>query len=495
MMVGGSTAGVESNEPVGVESESSSHRDRSGSMSSLPTTPTVPFAAAHQRMTPPVVPVDLITPRYQKKTRSSRQMQVTDSSQARFGTSEALRQRTVETLSIRHAGAEYHEVMRFRTYAVFRHGKHRVLSNSVGYSTDGDLVMVREDMAQKAVGDDATPGALEKRGTCIVNAVCLNPRARRPLTDTEAAETRKLNAPRFKKYPGIKCPKNRKLRNRLINDHWATLFMAKLGSKARGSDDSDSDDNGAAPPMFPESKMFQSLLHKEQEQQFAILERRGVSPTLRPVLPPDALRDPDSGEARYQALSAKLKDELKNALTSEFLTQQVADLDVYFTEYLRQKNEDNVPLRFVFRDGYCRLVCHGVAEYYQLVSRSVTDKDGQRVTLVSRPSKRSELLPPSTPLLQLLYQKKGRHNTSPPMGPMTPQTPFANSTSGDDGLPPVFSLDDPILYDAQCPRPSTGEMTQTQKKKLKRLQKEQAAAAAAPVCEPKQAVPGKRKKN
>jgi hypothetical protein len=151
----------------------------------------------HQRMTPPIVPVDLITPRYQRKTRTSRQMQVTDSSQARCAMSAALQQKTVETLSIRHAGAEYHELMRFRTYAVYRHGRHRVMSNSVGYSTDGDLVLVREDMSQKAVVD-ALPGELEKRATSIVHAVCLNPTARRPLTDTEASEPRKLNAPRFK---------------------------------------------------------------------------------------------------------------------------------------------------------------------------------------------------------------------------------------------------------------------------------------------------------
>ena len=424
-------------------------------------------------MTPPIVPVDLITPRYQKKTRTSREMKVTDSSQPRMGTTAVLQQRTTETLSIRHAGAVYHEEMRFRTYAVFRHGRHRVLSNSVGYSSDGDLVMVREDVSQKALLD-ASPGEFEKRSTAIVHAVCLNPSARRPLTDTEQLnEPRSLNAPRFKKYPGIRCPKNKKLRNRLMNDHWATEFLQKIHArKPENDDDDDDDDDASARPAFPESQMFQALLHREQDEQFSILEKKGVSPTLRPALaPPEQVRDPNSAEVRFLGLSAKLKEELFHALSSEFLTQQVADLDRYFSEYLRQKNEDNVPLRFVFRDGYCRLVCHGVAEYYQLVSRSSTEPSGLRVTLVSRPSKRSDLQPPSMPLLQLLYQKKGKCNTSPPIGPSTP-TGGAAGTSSDDGAPPLFNLDDPIVYDAQCPRATTNEITQTQKKKLKRLQKQ-----------------------
>lgn len=423
------------------------------------------------------VPVPLITPRYQKKTRTHNQITVVpaapsestqsptvdsptqssdSASSAKASVSQLLKQRSTDALHIKHGDARYNEQVQFHTYELYRHGKHEIHSKSIGYSSDGDLVLVREDYALVSDSDLE----VQKQGTVIGSAVCLNPKARRPLTDEEAAlKPKKLKAPRFRKYPGIKCPRNKKVRNRLMNDHFANEYARKIYEATCN----DSVDEEAVSPTFPalSKEIALAVVHIDEDKERRELERRGIYLSTPPLHP--ASTDPNSGDVRFQQLNNKLKEELKNALGSEFLTQQIIDLEAYFVDYIKNPPADDAPMVFQFRDGYGRLVCHGVAAFYNLVSKSREGgPDEKRQTTVARP-KRTEVQLPNCSLLSVLQRKQGR---SPVMaGAPSP-------------LMPPFHLDDPLLVysekhvDAALAQ-AKSEITSTQKKKLRKTMRTQ----------------------
>ncbi|CUE71570.1 Hypothetical protein, putative [Bodo saltans] len=470
------------------------------------------------------VPVPLITPRYQRKTRTKNMMTIVsgdaattlssvgddDSSSStrspipsheefsappeappsppiaanRSSVNEALRQRSEDTLQIKHGKVNYNERVQFHTYEMFRHGSRQVQSRSVGYSSDGDLVLYKDQYAM-IVSDSEIAVA----GVSIDSAVCLNPAARRPLTDAEAdLQPRYVKGSRFKKYPGVRAPKNRKIRNRLMNDHFATEISRKIYDACvdHAGMDRDLEMEDLTRPTFPKlSKQMRDLVvHVDEDKERHELERRGIyaTPPLD-AAPNPMLIDPNSGEYRFNQLNARLKDELKNALGSEFLTQQIIDLEAYFSEYVTHPPKDDQPMAFQFRDGYGRLVCHGVAAYYNLVSRSQDGAcaDEKKTTLVSLPKRsakerRVEL--PSQSLLVTLQRRQGR---SPVLiGAPSP-------------IMPAFNLDDPVVYsekhvDAALQAKASSSMSATQKKKLRKTMKELAnelEKSSAPSIAPK----------
>lgn len=48
-------------------------------------------------------------------------------------------------MTITNGPLEYDQVVHFHTYDVYKQGKHHIHSRSVGYSSEGDFVMTRED--------------------------------------------------------------------------------------------------------------------------------------------------------------------------------------------------------------------------------------------------------------------------------------------------------------------------------------------------------------
>lgn len=385
---------------------------------------------------------------------------------------DTLRKRSEDTLQIKHGQANYNERVQFHTYELFRHGSRQVQSRSVGYSSDGDLVLYKDQYAM-VVSDSE----LAVSGVAIDGAVCLNPGARRPLSDAEAALGPKhVKGSRFKKYPGVRAPKNRKIRNRLMNDHFANEFSRKLYDACVDNADVDRDleMGDLTRPTFPKlNKHVRDLVvHVDEDKERRELERRGVfsTPSLD-AAPNPMLTDPNSGEYRFNQLNARLKEELKNALSSEFLTQQIIDLEAYFTEYIKNPPEEDHPMTFQFRDGYGRLVCHGVAAYYSLVSRSQEGGSGaieeKKKTVVSFPKKsgarRVEL--PKQTLLATLQRRQGR---SPVL------------TGAPSPIMPAFNLDDPVVYsekqvDAAIQAKSSSAISATQRKKLRKTMKELAS--------------------
>lgn len=450
------------------------------------------------------VPVPLITPRYQKKSRTRNNMSLVDptfaanaagsvseSSSVEQSTTnsqhstpvlhsgaavrpahDSLRERSEEVLHIKHGEARYTETVQFHTFELFRHGKRQVQSRSVGYSSDGDLVMFKDKYAMVS---DSDGELVQDAGVAVDHAVCLNPAARRPLSETEAQlAPSKIKAPRFRKYPGIKCPKNRKVRNRLMNDHFSNQFARKIFEACQQNVDLDTQlqDEDLSRPVFPSlSRDISSrVVHVEEDRERREFERLGVqlTPPLHPANPP--VLDPNSGEARFQALNSKLRDELRNALGSEFLTQQIVDLETYFTRYITGKlleheggnTSDDAPMVFQFRDGYGRLVCHGVAAYYNLISTSRTTEAGDRQTVVSLPKKSGTVALPTQTLMQVLCRRNGR---SPVM------------SGAPSPILPAFNLDDPLLVYSEkhvdaAIQQTKSDLSATQKKKLRKTMKQ-----------------------
>lgn len=451
------------------------------------------------------VPVQLITPRYQKRTRTKNTMTVvasntsgqadddsTSSTQSpvpshddysippqappsppiapsnRSTISETLRQRSEDTLKIKHGAANYNEQVQFHTFEMFRHGSRQVQSRSVGYSSDGDLVLYKDQYAM-IVSDSEIAVA----GVAIDAAVCLNPAARRPMSDAEAVlGPRITKGSRFKKYPGVRAPKNRKIRNRLMNDHFANEVSRKIYNACvdQAGEIRDLEMEDLTKPTFPKlnKQVSEMVLHVDEDKERRDLERRGIfmTPPLD-AAPNPMLIDPNSGEYRFNQLNARLKDELKNAIGSEFLTQQIIDLEAYFSEYISRPPKDDQPMAFQFRDGYGRLVCHGVAAYYNLVSRSheAQSENEKKTTLVSLPKRSAKVRPVELPSQTLLVTLQKRQGRSPVLG------------GAPSPIMPAFNLDDPVVYsekqvEAAIQAKAASGLTATQKKKLRRTVRE-----------------------
>ncbi|KAG5468640.1 hypothetical protein CUR178_01474 [Leishmania enriettii] len=422
-------------------------RQRSSSSSSAQST----TATSTPPLAPRTTAVPLITPRYQKKSRTARHMNVTDSFPMQQTASEALRQEATERMTIQNGSLQYDQQVHFHTYDLYRHGKRQIHARSVGYSSDGDLILMREDYSEPS---DVDNSFIRKR-TEISDPTVLDPRARRPLTDTEMNSRRNihLNRPRYKKYPGIRAPKNRKERNRLLNDYFAHEAARAILVKAQTwrALQPEESKTPVGPSFADLPRAVMDAFDLEGEEQLLEFERLRIHPNM--LAPPlrnvRAPLDPDSPEARFQGLNTRLRGELQHALNSEFLSQEIEDLEAHFYEFVKDASQSPESLVFHFRDGYGRLICHGVAAYYLLVSesRTVMDGSGTKLTYVSLPKTRRRgvrsVNPPHVPLLLLL--KRNRRNLPAKHSLSTQTTPNIAPTPVMDAPPPPLALDDDIF--------------------------------------------------
>ena len=425
------------------------------------------------------IPVPLIVPRYQKKTRMHNEMSTTDTAKSAvqpISATEMLRQRSIEALTIRSGKVSYGDEISYQAYAMYRHGRHQYHTTSVGYSSEGDLVLTKEEISSSS---EAEPNRFERQYVAVTGAVCLNPRAKRALTDDEMTSRRKVNPSKLKKYPGVKAPRNKKLRNRLMNDHFANTIAREIKRKAKEDEPKGSEEgvDDAAVPCFPECRAVSETLHKAPDKFDAIVNKFKVSPTMRPT---SIEKHPDSAEFRFMQLSQRLKDEIKHAVkNSETLTGVIAELETAFSGYITEMNRYSMdssthsngskgsgggsplapapaacggvspgmkpscpPLELFLHDSYCRLICYGVAQYYRLNCASEEfegAEEGVKKTIVTLPAKSDVALP----MQSLLSFLKGR----PAME--------------------KFSLDDDGAMDPPEFQPE--ELTKTQRKKMKKL--------------------------
>ena len=342
------------------------------------------------------VEVPLIQPKYEKSYRQSRSMSVSDSQSDTCRSASELRERSShETLKIVNGRNAYTTEVTFDTYAMYKFGKNKVITDSVGYARDGDLLLTREDVQSESDSDRKSFG-LKKTDTSITGAVCIDSRARRPMTSGEEAtlaKRKQLNLKKNKKYPGIRAPRDKKIINRLQNDSLmahplfrelllgqgvlavrsdgrgeALELVASLDSSTSG-DDEDGEFAARKASLkvsgkgrrqrkpkgaFEQKKIpqeFKDMFHRDEEVQNAYLERKGISPVFSASMPNFSSNsrhqpptDPNDPESRFQVLNARLKQEIKHALGgSEFLTDLAVELEEKFTSLIleaRQRVEE-----------------------------------------------------------------------------------------------------------------------------------------------------------
>eukprot|EP00672_Neobodo_designis_P020812 CAMPEP_0174826994 /NCGR_PEP_ID=MMETSP1114-20130205/394_1 /TAXON_ID=312471 /ORGANISM="Neobodo designis, Strain CCAP 1951/1" /LENGTH=459 /DNA_ID=CAMNT_0016060581 /DNA_START=176 /DNA_END=1555 /DNA_ORIENTATION=+ len=363
------------------------------------------------------VTVPISHPRYERKTRLNRTMAVTDSASEDTGRSPAdmLLQRTTETLRVRQGPVTHQESIKYQAFACYRHGSRQVHTQSVGYSSDGDLVLMRRDVSESESGTSSM------RRTTVDAAVCLNPRARPidPKVNGEEPTGRwERRLRRLPKYPGVRCPKNRKTRNRLINDHLAVPSLRKQFDATHEESDPEGLREPAAPHFEALPEALDWVRDTTERAEAAALGRFGAD--KKPPVPKQLQLSTEDGAFRFMQLPGRLKSELRHAMTTDFMPGFIADVEQKLEALVVDDQLGTaVPavdsLRVPCRDGYGRLITHGIAGYYKLVSTSIDTAEG-RVTQVSLPKKRVPL--PDQRLTSFLRGE--RPGDSPVAGPTSP---------------------------------------------------------------------------
>jgi hypothetical protein len=351
------------------------------------------------------------------------------SSPCPVGPSELMKRVSKEALTIRPGVAfdPHVEPVKFRQYALYRYGTHHTHCRSVGYSSDGDLVLSREQVSRGAADSLGIGAPVASR---IDGAVCLVQGEKRgfSVSDHEGVVKEAM----LPKYPGVKVPKSRRNRNRLRNDHLLTPEAVRrcagveppTAVSRSATIDEDQLSVGAG-DICGETASVQRT-----EDAFAVCSKGPVFPSFEEIRPKFLEADMDQednlrgttqpprwrrsrnggnspeeeAERRIVAMPAKLKAELAGILRSEKLSALVQDLEGRFASLIEHGDADSV-LCLTLGDGYQRLVCHCTAAYYQLVSNSVTT-NGERTTVVALPQSIVErgrsIAQPPLPLLKAI---------------------------------------------------------------------------------------------
>jgi hypothetical protein len=243
---------------------------------------------------------------------------------------------------------------------------------------------------------------------------------------------------RMKKYPGVNCPKNRKVRNRLMNDHFATEAARALYDAA-GSDEDPDGLKAPAPAAFKAvPKSLDWLVHTDealQQERMALLgldlgSFASVGGGVK-LLKPAVVKPIDSAAFRFTQLQTRMKGELQHAMCTEYMPRFIDELEARFEALISADADAAIvgaptETEVECRDGYGRLITHGVAAFYKLNSQS-SDVNGRRLTIVTLPKKRVPL--PDQRLAP--YLLRGNGTRSPGAGPAAPP-PMPYDDGGND---------------------------------------------------------------
>jgi len=105
--------------------------------------------------------------------------------------------------------------------------------------------------------------------------------------------------------------------------------------------------------------------------------------------------DSETAKQSFQKIDKKIRKMLQTHFDSEF----VCNLDKEIVNWIRIADYNT--LTYAFDDSFHRMICHGVAQFYRLKSRS-KDTPSKRVLLIDKPK---SLGCPSTTLVQYLQCK------------------------------------------------------------------------------------------
>lgn len=91
-----------------------------------------------------------------------------------------------------------------------------------------------------------------------------------------------------------------------------------------------------------------------------------------------------SADERFDRIDKDLKNVLQRFTHSDYIKELESVMIDFCVQSEPNAEIASLPLAVVIPDGYLRMTCHGVAQYYSLFTRSV-DFNGKRVTLISKP--------------------------------------------------------------------------------------------------------------
>jgi hypothetical protein len=119
--------------------------------------------------------------------------------------------------------------------------------------------------------------------------------------------------------------------------------------------------------------------------------------------------DDNSTAARFARIERQVRVALRRQTGSAFIKQLEQTLVDFIQNGAEQdqapSSESKLPLVLLFQDGYHRLMAHGVCQYYDLKSVSVS-YSGERVTVISKPKSSQPLQLPPMPLHEYLKHLK-----------------------------------------------------------------------------------------
>ena len=297
--------------------------------------------------------------------------------------------------------------VRFVPFAHFKTGG-TVVTRAVGYHSDGDLVVFREEesSAQEVSGSDVDAAGVRVR------------RRRSNLTTSQRIEQPlnpdKIDAKGLRAFPGVAGPrskqKHRRWRNQFFIEGQQAMAAAAAAPEAGGEGGGASATAASAHhPARMTKETFQLLYTHRPTTEFQFHDDEGEVNTewapfvevteekqaalLRKVRGgdgPAAPRVPQGGEwgveRRWLAIGKPLRLELVkvSAKRQAFITPVEQRLAAYVKEVdaACEACEEPTPLVLKFDDGYHRLLCHGVVTFYGLTSASTTGDDGERYTVI-----------------------------------------------------------------------------------------------------------------
>eukprot|EP00659_Diplonema_papillatum_P021386 gene21386-32890_t len=285
------------------------------------------------------------------------------------------------------------DLMTFVPFALFKQGD-KVHTKSIGYHSDGDVVLIKEDISSNSDSEVKNP---KKQRSASSSRLTTTHRIEHTLNEDRIAK-RGIRA-----MPGVAGPKGKSKHRR-----WRNQFFI-------GEDFNRLDEADLRPTRITKTD-FQELFTHRTPTAFSFHEEDGGLNTkwspfvevteeqqaklLKQCTPLSASQNnykagsPLTPTSRWGRISKPLRAELVRLRNNR--DQFIEAVEERLLQYIGAIDQSHVdclepaPLVLQFDDGYHRMLCHGIVTYYLLNSVSETDPDTDtRYTMVT-PSKTPE---------------------------------------------------------------------------------------------------------
>jgi hypothetical protein len=237
---------------------------------------------------------------------------------------------TEEILLVRSSSETRTEMMNFSPYALYKTGG-TIHCESIGYSTGGDLIVLKND-------------ALTERDPCPPSPIQLPP----SVLDAFSLENGKM-------YPGVRVVRGRRNRNRTAN----TYLLPKVVCR----------NNSPVPDMFEESptihsQRFVPVSNEKRNSETPLQHKKKSACKKNPLLVKDH------------------SDFMKAVATNDAMLKVFKDLESKIVAWITTEDFQQ-DLCIVLEDAPSRKMVHCLASYYGLRSSSEENEEGQRLVRVT----------------------------------------------------------------------------------------------------------------